>query len=114
MARVAASDPAAAEMLAARAGPALVELEPAFEWIWRAWWRLHRDRPYRSLGMAGAFPCGILWADIARWAAHHRYGDDALAMLDTGIGAMDQVFLEIETKRWQREHSNRNPPNRSR
>jgi hypothetical protein len=89
-----------------------VELEPAFEWIWRAWWRLHRDRPWRSLGMAGAFPCGIPWVDIARWAAHHRYGADALAMLDAGIAAMDAVYLEIEAARM--EKANRNPAHRPR
>jgi hypothetical protein len=64
--------------------------------------------------MAGAFPCGIPWADIARWAAHHGYSDDAMTMLDTVIAAMDEVYLAIEGKRLEKESRNRNPSHRPR
>jgi hypothetical protein len=85
--------------LAAQPAPELTPPDPAFEWIWRAWWRLHPDRPMHSMGMAGSAPGRIPWRDVRAWCAHHGYGDDAMAMLEVGLAAMDKVYLEIEALR---------------
>lgn len=94
MARAAASDPAAraeAERLAAKV-PAVA---PAFEPAWRAWHRLHLDRPVPAMG---GTPGRIPWRDVMAWA--DRYGDDA-GLLDHFIMAMDTEYLD-----WCRERQN--------
>jgi len=73
---------------------------PWLTWIWRAWHRLHQDRPLHGGGMSAPVPGAIAWRDIVLW--HDRHGG-GLEMLEFGISQMDIEF--IDWHRTQREKS---------
>jgi hypothetical protein len=71
----------------------MVEVDPAWNWIWRAWWRLHKgDRPWLS-GMEAA-PMFLPWAIVQRWAEAEGYGPEQAKFMDACFSAMDEVFME--------------------
>lgn len=77
-------------------GDELPEPEPreGLEWIWIAFHRLARDRPYLSAGMAGAFPGTIPWRDVAAYATFHGIDQGSYRVMDYCIMQMDAVWIE--------------------
>jgi hypothetical protein len=69
------------------------DLPDWLRWIWRAWWRLHDELPWRSGGMGPARPGRIPWTSVAAWCEWHGYGGDDEAVLEAGLAAMDAEFL---------------------
>lgn len=70
------------------------EVDAATNWIWRAWQRLHDDRPHYGGGMGPSVPGRIPWTTIMAWARHHNLQDGETAMLDACLVAMDAAYLE--------------------
>jgi hypothetical protein len=68
-------------------------IEPEFIWLWRAWHRLHPDRPYHGGGMGPAVPGAIPWKLVRLWAKHHNLSRGEHAMLDRAIQALDAEYL---------------------
>jgi hypothetical protein len=68
------------------------DLDPAFAWVWRAWWRLNRDRPWLGGGMGPMSPGRIPWQSVMDWA--DRHGQDA-EFLDACVVGMDDTYLEF-------------------
>jgi hypothetical protein len=68
-------------------------IEPAFHWIWRAWHRLHPDRPYYGGGMGPMVPGAIPWGLVRTWAEHHHLTRGEYLMLDRVVQAMDSEYL---------------------
>lgn len=68
-------------------------------WIWRAWHRLHLDRPWWGGGMGPVVPGRIPWATVRDWAAFHDLSGDDMLLLDTCIRALDGEFLAHHAKR---------------
>lgn len=71
-------------------------------WVWRAWWRLHEDRPWLGGGLGPLAPCRIPWRDVVLWAGVFGLDAEQLATLERLIGQMDAEFLA-----W---HVEKNPP----
>jgi hypothetical protein len=77
------------------------EVPDWLNWVWRAWNRLHDERPSTVTGFAvpmGAMrltsrPGRIPWTAVQRWCRHHGLGRDEMAFLDRCIGEMDAEYL---------------------
>lgn len=95
MAKIAATDPAAAE-IAARLADGAEQIPPWLLAPWRCWHRLNADRPWLAGGMAAPIPGRIPWRDITEWA--ERHGAD-LEFLDHCITEMDAEFLAHHASR---------------
>lgn len=78
-------------------------LEPAHEWLWRAWHRLHPDRPMLPVGMGAPMPGPIPWRDVMAWADRHGYSEAEAELLDAAIQALDGIYLEHEAARRAKE-----------
>ncbi len=78
-------------------------MDPAHAWVWRAWQRLHPDRPMLPVGMGAPIPGPIPWRDVMAWADRHGYGEVEAELLDTAVMALDRVFLEYDAERRKRE-----------
>jgi hypothetical protein len=63
-------------------------------WVWRAWHRLHQDRPWVGGGMAAPQPRRIPWAAVMAWSDRHGYGSEQADFLDRCCQVMDAVFLD--------------------
>jgi hypothetical protein len=61
-------------------------------WVWRAWHRLHPDRPQYGGGFGPAVPGDIPWWQLAAWAEHHGMTSGEFAILDLSVRAMDRVY----------------------
>ncbi len=61
--------------------------------VWRAWHRLHQDRPWRSVGMAGLVPGPIPWRDVMDWCAFHDLAGDDVIFFDALFRALDTEYL---------------------
>jgi hypothetical protein len=79
------------------------ELPEWLGFVWRAWWRLHVDRPWLGGGMGPMLPGRIAWRDIREWAAFHKMSGDMFALLDRCICAMDDTYIEWQAL--QSDHS---------
>lgn len=92
---MAEEDPAAAEELARLTeGARYVEVDPAFEWIWRAWWRLQMDREMTGIGLSGLHLRRIPWTTLAAWCDWHGHGPAELDLLDHCVQALDRTWIE--------------------
>jgi hypothetical protein len=69
-----------------------VQLQPWLQWIWRAWERLHQDRPMLGGGMTAAVPGRIPWRDIRAWCGEHNYGPGEMEFMDACFGQMDAEY----------------------
>jgi hypothetical protein len=69
-------------------------LEDWLHWIWRAWHRLHHDRPWIGGGMAAPQPGRIPWAVVMAWADRHGYPPDQADVLDRCCQVLDGVYLD--------------------
>lgn len=99
--------------MAARPAEAVTPLEPAHEWLWRAWSRLHPDRPMHPVGMGAPIPAPIPWRDVIAWADRQGYGETEADLLDAVIQALDAVWLDHEATRRAKEQPPRaNPAHR--
>lgn len=82
--------------------PAAPELPDWLRWIWRAWSRLHHERPHVVGGFAAplggmtirSVPGRIPWTAVRAWCRHHGHGADDMEMLEGCIAALDDVYLE--------------------
>ena len=94
---------------AAHFGPILdtaPEPDPAYEWVWRAWWTLNAgDRPHQVTGMASlggamirSVPTSLPWSVIQRWIEVHDLSAWSAELLQHCLAMMDKVYLE-----WWRE-----------
>jgi hypothetical protein len=72
----------------------VAEVEDEWLWCWRAWWRLHNDRPWYGGGMAAAMPGRIPWAAVRAWCDFHGYTGEAVVFLDAVFAGLDGVFFE--------------------
>jgi hypothetical protein len=63
-------------------------------WLWRAWHRLHPDRPQYGGGMGPSVPGDIPWIVARKWARHHRMSRGEFNMLDRVFQAMDREYRE--------------------
>lgn len=63
-------------------------------WIWAAFHRLSRDRPWIGAGMSGAIPGSIPWRDIALYAEIHGADQLAYRTLDYCILKLDAYWVE--------------------
>jgi hypothetical protein len=78
------------------------ELDPANEWIWRAWQRLSHERQWQTRGASmpmggsviGPYPANIPWTAVDRWCEVHGYSEGESLFLDHCIQALDGVFSE--------------------
>ena len=62
-------------------------------WVWRAWHRLHADRPWWGGGMGPMVPGPITWSAVRDWCDFHAYPGDAVAFLDVCCRSMDDEFM---------------------
>lgn len=69
-------------------------IDPSLEWIWRAWQRLHPDRPHYGGGMGPSVPGRIPWSTVRLWCKHHGLRKGEMNMLDLCFGALDGQYLE--------------------
>lgn len=78
-------------------------VDPAWEWIWRAWHRLNRgDRSYIQRGVAlplgataiVAEPDFIGWTTVNRWAKAHGLSESEEELLDRCVQKLDEVLRE--------------------
>lgn len=76
--------------------PPAAVVDEQWMWIWRAFHRLHADRPYRSNGMDPPTAGRIPWAMVMQWAREYRLADGERSLLDACIVKMDGVFLMHE------------------
>lgn len=67
--------------------------------MWRAWHRLHLDRPHYGGGMGSTVPGRISWRDVREWADYHDMTADEFDFLDHCIRAMDGDYLEWSAAR---------------
>jgi hypothetical protein len=74
--------------------PPASPVDRRFVWIWRAWHRLHYDRPYHGGGMGPAVPGRIAWMTLRVWADCHKLSDGEFALLDACMETMDGVFIQ--------------------
>lgn len=76
-------------------------IDPTWDWIWEAWWRLHNgDR--RSLVQGLSAPLGgtvirsepdfLPWTVVRQWAREHRLSQSSARLLDECVQAMDETF----------------------
>jgi hypothetical protein len=84
-------------------------IEPQFLWIWRAWHRLHPDRPQHGGGMGPAVPGDIPWMVVREWARFHHLSRPEFEMLDRVMQAMDGEYRD-----WWIERHPPDPPTPSR
>ena len=78
------------------------EIDPSLAWIWRAWSRLHDERPHITTGFAvpmGAIiiiprPQKIPWSKVMAWAQTYALSDQDTDILDYCIQELDKEFLE--------------------
>lgn len=80
--------------MAAEDAPARPEPAPEWEWVWRAWHRLHRDRAWLPSGMGGAVPRGISAQALAELAAQEGLSADEAELLALLVAPMDGVFFD--------------------
>lgn len=66
------------------------ELLPA----WRAWWRLHEDRPWYGGGFGPMIPGRIPFAAVRDWCAFRNVPGPEVDVLDRLFRAMDEAFFE--------------------
>jgi hypothetical protein len=78
-------------------------IEPEFGWIWRAWHRLHPDRPQWAGGMGPTVPGAIPWTVVRLWADYHRLSRGEFDMLDRVIQAMDAEYMAWWSERQQND-----------
>jgi hypothetical protein len=87
---------------AERAQAEVPDADPAFEWIWKAWARLHRgERPHGTVGVSSGLgammikpvPLPLPWSAVRAWADHYGYGEEDFELLDHCIQALDDVYL---------------------
>lgn len=62
--------------------------------MWRAWWRLHHDRPWYCGGFGPAVPGRIAWRAVRDWCDFHGLAGDTVPFLDKVFGSLDQAFFE--------------------
>jgi hypothetical protein len=83
------------------------DIDPAWDWIWAAWWRLGAgDRPYLVQGtvvpmgatLIRSEPGYIPWTAVQRWVETHGIGVEDAELLDQCVQSMDGPFRE-----WWRE-----------
>ena len=92
-----------------RPPPPATEPDPAFAWLWRAWNRLHPDRPMHPVGMGAPFPGRIPWRDVTAWADRNGCGEAETEALDAVIQALDEIYITHEADRRDRESRHRHP-----
>lgn len=90
---IAKDDPEAAALVSALEEDMPV-INPAFDWIWRAWHRLSDDRPRYGGGMGPSVPGRIPWTVVAQWCRHHDLTRAEMLLLDACFAVMDVVYLE--------------------
>jgi hypothetical protein len=86
---------------AARAAADLPAVDPAWDWVWEAWWRLHPDRPSTITGAGSALgtilirpkPGRLPWELLRAWADYAGYCEEDFELFDRCCGALDEVFL---------------------
>lgn len=78
-------------------------IEPANIWLWRAWHRLHPDRPQLGGGMGPPVPGPIAWSVLRLWADHHNLTRGEFDMLDRCVQAMDAEYIDWWNQRQQNE-----------
>jgi hypothetical protein len=69
-------------------------IEPEFLWIWRAWHRLHPDRPQHGGGLGPSVPGDIPWTVVRQWAEFYHLSRGEFHMLDRVLQAMDAEYRE--------------------
>lgn len=74
------------------------KINPEFEWIWKAWQRLHRDRPQYSTGQGPIVPGNIDWRATVAWAEYHRMTHAEHSLLDLVLISMDDEYLAWWTR----------------
>jgi len=75
--------------------------------IWRAWWRLHADRPQWAGGMGPPIPGRIPFRDVWAWCEFHGLPGDDVALFDRCLRAMDTVYLEWHAERMKAANNGR-------
>lgn len=106
---VAESDPDAANHFGAMLGE-MPAPNPAYEWIWRAWWTLNAgDRSYTVMGFASmggtmirSAPCALPWSVIQRWIEVYGLPEYRAELLRHCLAKMDEVYLK-----WWKEAAER-------
>lgn len=73
--------------------PPEAKIPEGLRWIWRAWVRLHHDRPMTG-GFGGVMPGRIPWAQIRDWCRFHALPSAAVGEMDACFAAMDGVYLD--------------------
>jgi hypothetical protein len=69
-------------------------IEPYLMWVWRAWHRLHPDRPQLGGGMGPSVPGDIPWTVVRDWAVFHGLTAHEFEMLDRLVQAMDAEYRD--------------------
>ncbi|MBP7339091.1 hypothetical protein [Niveispirillum sp.] len=90
---MAKEDPEAAAF-AAQAEAVTINLDPGWNWIWRAWRRLGAERQWIAGGMGPSQPADIPWTAVMAWAERYGLGEVKSELLDHVIAAMDAVYRE--------------------
>jgi hypothetical protein len=81
--------------------PPSPDLDDWLIWVWRAWHRLHDERPYTVTGfgapmggmMIKSAPGRITWSSIRNWCEHHHYSGEDAMFLERCLAAMDDEYL---------------------
>lgn len=79
----------------------IVEPDPAYAWIWRAWHRLTHERQWQTRGVSMAmggsiihpYPTPIPWSSVVLWCHENDYTESTRLFLDHCLVAMDTVFI---------------------
>jgi hypothetical protein len=73
--------------------PPAVHIPAELSWVWRAWHRLHQDRPWLGGGFGPPVPGRIPWVTIVSWGRFNRYGTQDIKFLDRCFTKMDETFM---------------------
>lgn len=78
--------------------PPSPDVRPDLAWVWRAWWRLHRDRPWFGGGLGRAAPGSIPFRDVVQWCQANGHPRKVWGFVDRCFQAMDREFLAHHTR----------------
>lgn len=74
--------------------PKVPHLPDWLAFVWRAWKRLQRDRPWHSDGSGRLLPGRIPWRDVMAWADRQHLSAEHAEFLDYGIGILEAAYME--------------------